>query len=59
MITLFPDTKTPVDPNPTVESTVITDDPAETLVIDFTFGWTLKVPSTVLLSVYPTKRFNL
>ena len=42
---LIPVRIVPVAGNPTVESTVITDDPAETLVIDFVFGVTSNSPS--------------
>ena len=44
----------PVAPNPTVESTVITDDPAETLPIAFVLGLTLNVPSIKSTSLNPT-----
>ena len=35
---LSPETIVPVDPKPTVESTVITDEPTDTELIVFTFG---------------------
>ena len=46
----------PVAPNPTVESTVITDDPTETLPITFVLGVTLNVPSIKSTSLNPTNK---
>ena len=51
---MIPDTTIPVDPNPTVESTVITEEPIETLSIHFVLGETLKVPSIKSTSLNPT-----
>ena len=51
---LIPDTKVPVWPKPIVESTVITEDPADTLVIDFVLPVILKVPSIKSISLNPT-----
>ena len=44
----------PVVPNPTVLSTVITDDPIDTGLIFKVFGWISKVPSIKSLSSKPT-----
>jgi len=35
---LLPETIVPVDPKPTVESTVMTDEPTDTALIAFTLG---------------------
>ena len=59
MFVLIPDTTNPVVPNPTVESTVITLDPADTLVIDLVIPGIVKVPSIRSLSLKPTNRPNL
>ena len=59
MFVLIPDTTNPVVPNPTVESTVITLDPADTLVIDLVIPGIVKVPSMRSLSLKPTNRPNL
>ena len=53
---LIPDTKVPVWPNPTVESTVITDDPADTLLITLVFPVILNVPSIRSTSLNPTNK---
>ena len=55
----IPDTTTPVVPNPTVESTVITDDPTDTLPITFDFPGMVKVPLIPLLSLKPTNKLIL
>ena len=52
----IPDTITPVAPNPTVESTVMTDDPADTFPITFVLGVTLNVPSIKSTSLNPTNK---
>ena len=54
MFVLMPETIVPVEPNPTVESTVITEEPAETLLIDLVLGETLNVPSIKSTSLNPT-----
>ena len=59
MFVFMPDITTPVAPKPTVESTVITEEPAETLVIDFVMGVIVKVPSIKSLSLNPTNNPNL
>ena len=59
VIVLIPDTIVPAVPNPTVESTVITDDPADTSPITFDFPGIVNVPLIPLLSLYPTNRLNL
>ena len=59
VIVLIPLRTVPVASNPTVESTVITEDPAETLVRDFVFGVTSKSPSIRSLLLYPIKSANL
>ena len=59
MFVLIPDTTNPVVPNPTVESTVITLDPADTLVMDLVIPGIVKVPSIRSLSLKPTNRPNL
>lgn len=59
VMVLIPLRIVPVGVNPTVESTVITEDPAETLVIDFVFGVTAKSPSIRSLLLYPIKSANL
>jgi len=56
MLLLSPDIKVPVWPKPIVESTVITDDPAETLPITFDFGEILNVPSIKSTSLNPMNR---
>ena len=59
MFVFIPDTTKPVVPKPTVESTVITLDPAETLVIDLVMPGIVKVPSISSLSLKPTNKPNL
>ena len=54
VIILSPDIKVPVVPNPTVLSTVITDDPIETGLIFDAFGWISNVPSIKSFSSNPT-----
>jgi len=49
----------PLSGNPTVESTVITDAPTETLLIDLVDGVTTKFPWIVGTSSYPTNKNNL
>ena len=56
MFVLIPDTKVPVWPNPTVESTVMTDEPIETLPITLVLPVILNVPSIKSVSLNPTKR---
>ena len=51
---LIPDTRVPVWPNPTVESTVITEDPIATSPIAFVLLVILKVPSIKSTSLNPT-----
>ena len=46
----------PVAPNPTVESTVITDEPTDTLPITFVLGVTPNVPSIKSISLNPTNK---
>ena len=58
-IVFAPVRTTPVVPNPTVESTVITEDPTGTLPITFDFPGIVKVPLMPLLSLYPTNKLNL
>ena len=53
---LIPDTKVPVWPNPTVESTVITEEPADTLPITFVLPGILNVPSIKSTSLNPTNK---
>ena len=50
---LLPDITVPVVPNPTVESTVITDDPIETVSVTLVFGEIVKLPWIRLLSSNP------
>ena len=59
MIILSPDSKVPVVPNPTVLSTVITDDPTDTGFIFAVLGCISNVPSIKSLSSKPTNRPNL
>ena len=59
MFVFMPDMTTPVVPKPTVESTVITLDPAETLVIDLVIPGIVKVPSIKSFSLNPTNNPNL
>ena len=59
VIVLIPLLIVPVAGNPTVESTVITEEPAETLVKDLVFGVTSKSPSIISLLLYPIKSANL
>ena len=59
MFVLVPETTKPVVPKPTVESTVMTLDPDETLVIDLVMPGTVKVPSIDSLSLKPTNNPNL
>ena len=49
----------PVWPKPTVESTVITEDPADTLLITFVLPGILKVPSIKSTSLNPTNNASL
>ena len=56
---LIPDITLPAVPNPTVESTVITEDPTDTLPIAFDLPGIVNVPLIPLLSLYPTNRLNL
>ena len=42
-----------------VESTVITDEPTDTLPITFVLPGTVNVPSIRDSSLYPTNKFNL
>ena len=58
-IVFIPDITVPVIPKPTVESTVITDDPTDTLPITFDFPGIVNVPFIPLLSLYPTNKLNL
>ena len=58
-IVFIPDITVPVVPNPTVESTVITDDPADTLSIALDFPGMVKTPLMPLLSLYPTNKLIL
>ena len=51
---LIPDTTVPVDPNPTVESTVITEEPMDIFSMDLVLGETLNVPSIKSTSLKPT-----
>ena len=53
---LIPDTNVPVAPNPTVESTVITEEPTETFPITFVLGVTPNVPSIKSTSLNPTNK---
>ena len=59
VIILAPERIVPVDPNPTVLSTVITEDPTDTGLIFAVFGWISNVPSIKSLSSKPTNRPNL
>ena len=59
VIILSPDSKVPVVPNPTVLSTVITDDPTDTGLMFAVLGWISNVPSIKSLSSNPTNRPNL
>ena len=59
MIILSPDSKVPVVPNPTVLSTVITDDPIDTGFIFAVLGCISNVPSIKSLSSNPTNSPNL
>ena len=54
MFVFIPDITVPVDPNPTVESTVITEEPTDTFSIDLVLGETLNVPSIKSTSLKPT-----
>ena len=56
---LIPLKTVPDSGNPTVESTVITEEPAETLVIDFVDEVTSKSPSIRSWLLYPMKSANL
>ena len=58
MFVLIPETTKPVVPKPTVESTVMTLEPAETLVIDLVIPGIVKVPSIKSLSLNPTNSPN-
>ena len=51
--------RVPVVPNPTVLSTVITDEPTETGLIFAVFGWISNVPSIKSLSSKPTNNPSL
>ena len=55
----MPEVIKPVVPKPTVESTVITLEPDETLVIDLVIPGMVKVPSISCLSLKPTNSPNL
>ena len=59
VIRLLPETKVPVAPNPTVESTVMMSSPVFTGLITLVFGVTANVPSISALSLYPTKSPSL
>ena len=59
MFVLIPEVIKPVVPKPTVESTVITLEPDETLVIDLVIPGMVKVPSINCLSLKPTNNPNL
>ena len=59
MFVLIPDTTKPVVPKPTVESTVMTLEPAETLVIDLVIPGIVKVPSIKSLSLNPVSYTHL
>ena len=56
---LIPDTTVPVDPNPTVESTVITEEPMDIFSMDLVLGETLNVPSIKSTSLKPTNKLTL
>ena len=53
---LTPLIKVPVVPNPTVESTEITDDPASELYNVFVLPGIVKTPSIKSRSLYPTNK---
>ena len=55
----IPDTIVPAVPNPTVESTVITEDPTGTSPMTFDFPGIVNVPLIPLRSLYPTNKLNL
>ena len=59
MLVLIPDIKVPVCPKPTVESTVITEDPIETSPITLVLPVILNVPSIKSISLKPTNKPNL
>ena len=54
-----PETTVPVAPNPTVESTLTTDDPLDTFSIDFVLGIIVKLLEISDRSSNPTKSSNL
>lgn len=55
MIVLFPEIIVPESGNPTVESTVITEDPARTFPITLELAVIVKLPSIKSSSLYPIK----
>ena len=55
----IPDIAIPVDPNPTVESTVITEDPADTFPITFVLPGIVNVPWIPVRSLNPTNKLIL
>ena len=59
VIILLPDSRVPVVPNPTVLSTVITDDPIDTGLMFAVLGCISNVPSIKSLSSNPTNKPNL
>ena len=56
MFVLIPDTNVPVAPKPTVESTVMTDEPIATSPITFVLPGILNVPSIKSTSLNPTNK---
>ena len=59
VIVFIPDIAIPVDPNPTVESTVITEDPTDTFPITFVLPGIVNVPWIPVLSLNPTNKLIL
>ena len=59
VIVLIPEITVPVVPNPTVESTVITEDPTDTLPITLVLPGIVNVPWIPVLSLKPTNRLIL
>ena len=59
VIVLIPDITVPVVPNPTVESTVITEDPTDTFPITFVFPGIVNVPWIPVRSLKPTNKLIL
>ena len=55
----MPDKTLPLEGNPIVESTVMTEDPIDTFSIDLLLGVILKLPSTNDEPLYPMKSENL